>query len=198
VRQQASPRSQTAPDSPADIGPRGWKRILLDTWNDAGEDNLSLIAAGVAFYAFLALVPLLTAFVVSYGLVAEPSSVVRHMHSLTGMLPANAASIFGDQLMSMTEASGTKTGFALILALGIAVYGASKGAAAIMTALNIVYEVGESRGFAHRTMMALAMSVGMVLVLLLAILAVSALNFLETQLGAEQHDIGRRRVRVYR
>ena len=173
---------ESEPDSPADIPPRGWKRILVATWKDAGEDNLSLIAAGVAFYAFLALVPLLTAFVLSYGLVAEPAAVVRHMHTLTSVLPANAASIIGDQLKGMTEGSGTRTGFALLLALGIAVYGASKGAAAIMTALNIVYEVGESRGFVHRTLLALAMSAGMVAVLLLAILAVSALNFLEALL----------------
>src|SRR5829696_9494290 len=59
-------------DSPADIPPRGWKQILVATWKDAGEDNLGLVSAGVAFYAFLAFVPLLSAFVLSYGLIAEP------------------------------------------------------------------------------------------------------------------------------
>lgn len=113
-------------DSPTEIPARGWKRILVDTWKDASEDNLSLIGAGVAFYAFLALVPLLTAFVLSYGLVAEPASVVRHMHTLTSALPANAASIIGDQLKSMTETSGTRTGFALLVALAVAVCGASR------------------------------------------------------------------------
>ena len=167
-------------DGPKDIPPRGWKRILIATWKDAGEDNLTLIASGVAFYAFLAFVPLLSAFVLSYGLVAEPASVVRHMDMLTGVMPRDAAQIIGDQLMSMTEASGTKTGFALLVAIGIAVYGASKGAGAVITALNIVYEVGESRGFVKRTLLALAMTLGAVVVLFLAILALSAMNFLET------------------
>ena len=166
-------------ESPADIPPRGWKEILIATWKDAGEDNLTLISAGVAFYAFLAFVPLLTAFVLSYGLIAEPSSVVSHMQTLTSVMPQNAASIIGDQLQSMTTTSGAKTGFALLLALGIALYGASKGAGAIMTALNIVFEVGETRSFVKRTLMALAMTGGAVLVLFLAILAISALNFLE-------------------
>ncbi len=165
--------------SPADISPRGWKRILIDTWKDAGEDNLSLVAAGVAFYAFLAFVPLLTAFVLSYGLVAEPASVVGHMQTLTSIMPADTAGLIGDQLKSMTESEGAKTGFALILALGIALYGASKGAGSIMTALNIVFEVGESRSFVRRTSMALAMTAGAVVVLFLAIIAVSALHFLE-------------------
>lgn len=166
-------------DGPEDIPARDWKRILLDTWKDAGADNLSLVAAGVAFYAFLAFVPLLTAFVLSYGLIAEPSSVVGHMQTLTSIMPQNAAGIIGDQLESMTEADGARTGFALLVAVAIALYGASKGAGAIMTALNIAFEVEESRSFVRRTALALAMTAGAVLVLFLAILAVSALNFLE-------------------
>ena len=168
-----------AVDGPEDIPPRGWKEIALATWKDAGDDNLTLISAGVAFYAFLAFVPLLTAFVLSYGLIAEPSSVVSHMQTLTSVMPQNAAGIIGDQLESMTESSGAKTGFALLLALGIALYGASKGAGAVMTALNIAFEVEETRSFVRRTLLALTMTAGAVLVLFLAILAISALNFLE-------------------
>ena len=171
-------------DSPANIPPRGWKRILIATWKDAGEDNLGLVSAGVAFYAFLAFVPLLTAFVLSYGLIADPASVVRHMQTLTSVMPQNAAGIIGDQLTGMTETSDARTGVALMAAIGIAIYGASKGAAAIMTALNIAFEVEESRGFVERTLLALAMTVGAVLVLFLAILAISALNFLESLLPA--------------
>jgi len=36
-----------------------WKDVLLRTWKQQSEDNISLVAAGVAFYGFLALVPLL-------------------------------------------------------------------------------------------------------------------------------------------
>lgn len=159
-----------------------WKRIAVDTWKDAGADNLSLLAAGVAFYAFLALVPMLTALVLSYGLVADPASVVGHMQGLTRMMPAAAAGIIGDQLRAMTETSDARTGFALLLALGVAVYGASKGAGAITTALNIVYEVEEDRGFVRSTLFALAMTAGAVLALFLAILAIAALHFLEALL----------------
>ena len=166
-------------DGPQDISPRGWKRILIDTWKDSGEDNLTLVAAGVAFYAFLAFVPLLTAFVLSYGLVAEPASVVAHMQTLTSIMPSETAGLIGEQLRSMTETSGAKHGFALIVALAIALYGASKGAGSIMTALNIVFEVHEDRSFIKRTALAFGMTAGAVIVLFLAILAVSALHFLE-------------------
>jgi len=159
---------------------RRWKQVALATWREAGEDNVSLIAAGVAFYAFLAFVPLLTAFVLSYGLIAEPASVVRHMQTLTGIMPHNAAEIIGGQLSDMVEARGAATGFALLLALGIALYGASKGAGSIILALNIVFEVGEARGLVRRTLVALAMTAGAVLAMFLAVLAIAAMNFLET------------------
>lgn len=157
----------------------GWKRIAIDTWNDAGKDNLSLVAAGVAFYAFLAFVPLLTALVLSYGLFAEPETVVRDIGLLARILPASAASIAGDQLVAMTQGSDTRTGLALVVALAIALYGASKAADSIMTALNIVYGVKECRGFLGRLLTALGMTAGALFLLLLAVATVSALSFLE-------------------
>jgi membrane protein len=160
----------------------GWKRIAIDTWNDAGEDNLSLVAAGVAFYAFLAFVPLLTALILGYGLFADRLTVARDVIHLFEILPASAAAIAADQLEAMTESSDAKTGLALVASLAIAIYGASKAADAIMTALNIVYEVKECRGFVGRLLTALGMTAGAVFLLLLAVATISALTFLESLL----------------
>ena len=164
---------------PSDIPPRGWKEVLKATWKEAGEDNITLVAAGIAFYAFSALVPLLTAFVLTYGLVAEPSSVVSHTQMLTQAMPQQSASIIGDQLKSMTENAGTKTGFALLIALLIALYGASKGAGSLMTGLSIAWGTKETRGFVKRTLVAIGMVTGAVVAMVGAILAMSAMNLLE-------------------
>ena len=43
----------------------GWKQVAARTWKESSDDNIGLIAAGVAFYGFLALVPLLAAIVLS-------------------------------------------------------------------------------------------------------------------------------------
>lgn len=164
---------------PTDIRPRGWWEVLNRAWKESGEDHLEMLGAAVAFYAFLALVPLLTALVLTYGLVAEPSSVVQHMTTLTSVMPRDSAAIIGDQLQNMTESAGTKTGFALVIALAIALYGASKGATSVMTALNIAYDTEETRGFVTRTLMAIAMVAGAVVVMLLAILAFSVMGLVE-------------------
>ena len=53
-----------------------------------------LIAAGVIFYALLALVPALTALVSIYGLFADPVTLDRHMELLEGLIPAAASTSF--------------------------------------------------------------------------------------------------------
>ncbi|HYJ28798.1 MAG TPA: YihY/virulence factor BrkB family protein [Allosphingosinicella sp.] len=179
MRRQGADAPAAGEDSPADLPPRAWKDILVATWKEAGDDNISLVAAGVAFYSFLAFVPLLTAFVLTYGLVAEPASVVAHMQGLTSVMPQNAAEIIGDQLKSMTETGGGQKGLGLLVAIGIAFYGATKGAASVMTALNIAYDVVETRGFVKRTAMSFAMTGGALLTLFLAIVAVAGSNALE-------------------
>ena len=83
------------------MGWPAWKATALRTWTEAGEDNVGLVAAGVAFYGFLALVPLLGAIVLSYGIVAEPATVMRDMTRLTSVMPTDAAKLIGEQLMNV-------------------------------------------------------------------------------------------------
>lgn len=168
---------------PAQLTAAAWWEVAKRTWKQAGDDNLNLIAAGVAFYAFLAFVPLLAALVLIYGLVAEPASVVQHVRQLTDMLPADAARLIGRQLMSMTASAGTAEGFGLLLAILLSLYGAMRGATSIVTALNIVYEVEEDRSFGRAALMAVAISLGSFAALFIAIVAIAALGWLENWLS---------------
>ena len=168
--------------SPFDVPAAGWKAVLLRTWREAGDDNVSLLAAGVAFYGFLAMVPLLGSIVLSYGLVADPATVMEHIRSLTSVMPADAARLIGEQLLNVVTTSEGKKGFGLLLALGLALYGAMKGAGAVITALNVAYEQKETRGFVRVNLVTLAITVGAVLLAIGAMIAVAALGHLDTLL----------------
>lgn len=165
--------------SPWEMPPAGWKQALIRTWRETNDDNISLIAAGVAFYGFLALVPMLGAIVLSYGLLASPDTVMREMRGLTTVMPADAAKLIGDQLISVVETSHGKKGFGLVIALAIALYGAMKGAGAIVTALNIAYEEAEKRSFIRVNLLALAITVGGLMLAIGAVVAAAALGHLE-------------------
>jgi membrane protein len=157
-----------------------WKQILKRTWAESGDDDVGLLAAGVAFYFFLAFVPLLASIVLTYGLIADPATVAEHIRALAQTLPREAAAIIADQLQAIAggEKSGSH-GFGLLLAIGLAIYGASKGAGAIVKALNIAYEVKESRGFIKTTLLSLLITVGLMAVIAAATAAGSAIGFIE-------------------
>lgn len=157
----------------------GWKSVLLRTAREAGRDNVGLIAAGTAFYAFLAMVPMLGAVVLTYGLVADVQSVAGHLAALTRTLPADVGNLVAEQLLAVVQTSVDKKGLGLLIALAVALFGARNAAGSVITALNIAYEEEEKRGFIAVNLLALAMTAAAVLGLVFALLAIAALGFLQ-------------------
>ena len=155
-------------DSPWTIVRHDWKAVLKQTWTDSGTDNIGLIAAGTAFWGFASIAPLLGAVVLSYGLFATPETVADNIRSLFGVLPRDAAALIADQLKNVVGTSGGKQGWALILALALALYGGTQGASAIVTALNVAYEEKEDRGFVRLYVLAFAITGAAVLVAIAA------------------------------
>lgn len=176
-----SPQAARSGDasSPWKMPLAAWKEVALRAWHEAGEDNISLVASGVAFCGVLAMVPMLGAMVLSYGLIASPDTVVGNMQSLTSVMPAEAAKLVGDQLANVLHTAGTKKGFGLLLALAIALYGAMKGAGAIVTSLNIAYDEEEKRSFIRLNLLALAITIGALLLALLSIVSIAAMGHLQ-------------------
>ena len=96
-----------------------WSRVLKDAWRDSGEVNLGLIAAGVAFYGFLSLVPALSATLLLYGLFASPETLGDALLSLSKHLPAEAAKVVGDQIASLVAARSAGKSWGAAMALGL-------------------------------------------------------------------------------
>ena len=147
--------------------------LLKRTWRGASEDNAGLVAAGVSYYAFLAMVPLLAVCVLLYGLVATPETVARDIDALGRGLPPSAASLIGDQLQSVTEAKDNAKGLGLAVALAVALFGARNAARSIIGGLNVVFNVEEDRGFLKSNAIAIGVTLGAVVALALAGTAVS-------------------------
>ena len=111
-------------NSPAEMPASAWQDIVRRTYKRVWDDNVGLVAAGVAFYGFFALLSLLGLIVLFYGFVAEPITVVDHMRALTGVLPADVASVIGDQLMTAVRSSQQSKGVAIVIAFVVATMGA--------------------------------------------------------------------------
>lgn len=183
---------QAQADGPTDISASGWMGIAKQTWAESGKDNLNLVASGIAFNGFLAIFPLLTAVVLGYGLVASPGQVAQHIAMLTQSLPQDAASLIGDQLKNMVQSSSAATGIGVVVTLAVAIYGAMRGASGIITGLNIIYDIKESRSFVWQTLTALAITLGAILLFIVASVAISLVNSISAllpQLGGTVHQI---------
>ena len=66
-----------------------------------GTDNISMIAAGVAFYGLLAIFPAITAFVSIWGLIADPAQVQQQFAAVREIVPAEAWELLDEQLRSV-------------------------------------------------------------------------------------------------
>ena len=94
-----------------------WRAVLLDTYEAMSKDRLLAVAAGVVFYALLAIFPAITAFVSSYGLFANAGAIQDDLSLLANVLPAGGISIVQEQIARIAaQPSGLSIGFAVGLA----------------------------------------------------------------------------------
>ena len=147
------------------------------------EHNLTLISAGVAFYAFLAFVPTLIAVVSVYGLVAEPSDVARQVNSFASALPDEVEDFITFQLRSIVESSRTGVSVTLAVSLVIALWSASGGMAALITGLHVAQEREQPRSFVTKRGKALLLTIAAVVLLAVVVFLVAVLPGLVDDLG---------------
>ena len=180
--EQRSGHGRTAA-SPIDMPAKAWRAILKRVWFKTGTDNIGLMAAGVAFYAFLSIVPLFGALIMTYGLIADPASVATHMHTIIDLVPADAAKLIYEQLVNVTTTAASKKGLGLLVALAVSIYGATRASGAIMAALNVIYEQVERRSIFVTTAISFVMIVAAVMVGIMGLLAASVLGYVQSLLG---------------
>ena len=154
-----------------------------------GRDNLMLVAAGVAYYAMLAIFPGIAAFVSIYGIFADPNSVQGEIAGLGELLPENSLKLLTDALQAFARKSNSTLNIAALLSLAIAIWSAKAGVSALMTGLNIANETTEKRSLLIQQSAALALTIGAILFAILSLAAVALLpaliDFLPLSSGAK-------------
>jgi membrane protein len=170
-------------DKPTEVPPKGWWQVVRRGLKEFSNDQMSLIAAGVAFYAFLALVPTLIAAMLIYGLVASPSQVVQQVTSFAGALPKDAQSLLTSQLSSLAASSKSGLSIGVIVSLVLALWSASGGTSALVQAINDAYDEKETRNFVKKRGLALLLTVGAILFFAIAASLVAVFPALANALG---------------
>jgi membrane protein len=123
----------------------------------------SILAGGVAFFAFLSMFPALAALVSGYGLLSDPEHVRRQVDVLAGSLPPDVQKVIYDQMARLTARSSGSLTFEAALGLIAALWAATKGMRALITGLSLAFGQDETRGFIRLNVTAFLFTVGGVL-----------------------------------
>src|SRR3954463_13074941 len=169
--------------APWQIPWKGWKDILIRTYEQVNKDRVLAVAAGVVFYGLLALFPAITAIVSSYALFAKPSTINDHLSSIAGILPGGAFDIIKDQAGRVVAKGDVKLGLAFLFSFLLAVWSANGGMKAMIDAINVAYEEEEKRGFFKLNAVSLAFTFGGLVAILFAIGCVVALPIVLNTIG---------------
>jgi membrane protein len=155
-----------------------WKDIAIRTWKRTWQDNVGLVSAGVAYYGFLAIVPLLGLVVLVYGLLADPKKVVDDFQMLAIIFPADVANLIAEQLLGAIKTTQETKGIGIVVGLLVALYGATNGAGAVVTALNIAYSEKEKRSLPRYYLTTIVMTLIAVALAIVVLVALTVITFL--------------------
>jgi membrane protein len=160
-------------DTPVQIPPRGWWQVTRRAFAESKADHVPMLAAGVAFFAFLAVFPALIAGLTLYGLVADPAQVAQQVEALAGALPEDAQPLITDQLGSVVASDNGALGIGLVVSLLAALWSASSGTGNLVQAINLAYDEEETRGFVKLRATALLLTLGAIVFMLVTLALVA-------------------------
>ena len=134
--------------------------------------ELDLIAAGVAFYAFLAMFPAAAAIIAIWGMISDADLIRQEIVLSKGFLPEQAYELIVDQINSLLTMNSGGIGLTTALSTAFALWSARAGVAALIRGLNAIHHLPNRAGHWHQAR-ALVMTIGMVaLVIAVLIMAV--------------------------
>ena len=165
--------------APWDIPLLGWKDILWRTYRAVGRDRLPALAGGVTFFLLLAIFPALAAFVSVYGLFLDLGQVERQLGQLSAIVPREAVSLIGGQMVRLAVRPHTTLGAAFVGSTLASIWSANAGLKSLFDGLNVAYGEVEKRPYFRRTLITYAATLAAVAFLVaVAALTVAAPLFL--------------------
>ncbi len=163
-------------------------RLLINTLREGMEDDLLDRAAGLSFYFLFSLFPLMLLLASLLGILHAPDMIRNAIAVLSGALPGAAAHLVAGQLWQLLRQPRDD-----LLSLGtlLLLYSGSQGISGLMTALNIAYEVPETRSYPHRLALSLLLTISAGLFLAIGLaLALLGSKLLAVMLGGHRTGLG--------
>lgn len=139
----------------------------------ADDHFLTLVAAGVAFYAFLALVPTIVVAMTLYGMVADPADIEQRIGDQAGGVPDEVRALLVAQIRATANGGSATRTITVVAGLVIALWTASAGMNGLIRGIDIAH--GRSpRRFVEQRGLSLGLTLAALLLLVMIALLVVA------------------------
>lgn len=146
-------------------------RFALGLLDRLATVKIGLIAAGVAFYAMLAVFPGLSATIALWSAFADPDVIRTYLSVADDFIPPEAFALLNDQIMSLLVGPRTAIGWGTILSAAVALFSARAGVGALIEGLNLIHGT-KPRATVLSFLFGYAMTVALVGVMLAALATV--------------------------
>ena len=142
-----------------------WRRAVAV----ATSDRISLVSAGCAFYAMLALFPAISLCISVYGLIFDVAMVEPQLELLQGVLPEDSHALIAGHVHELVETPPARLEWGVGISAAIALWSASAGIRAMLGALNMVHGESEQRGPIRFYVTALLLTLGAILAVIVGL-----------------------------
>ncbi|WP_299703617.1 YihY/virulence factor BrkB family protein [uncultured Tateyamaria sp.] len=151
-----------------------WWRAITHVARLNDEKHLGLIAAGVAFYAILAVFPGIAATIALWGMIGDPALALEQIEEFRALIPSDVYVLLTAQLTKLATTDGLTLGWASLLSFGFALWSARAGVAALMQGLNAIYDAPNRSGLSQylRAFLLTLSLIGVVLIAMACIVVV--------------------------
>jgi membrane protein len=153
------------------LGGLSSKDLAERVWSEIKKDEVFGRAAQLSYYFLLALFPLLIFLTSFIGVVIGSGTGLRHslFNYLGQVMPAAALQLVETTIREIVNASGGgKISFGILAAL----WAASNGMGAITQALNVAYDVNETRPWWKQRLVAVGLTIALSLLIITALVIV--------------------------
>lgn len=149
--------------------------ILQRVVSEVRDDQVALVAAGVAFYWLLSVFPALATGVSIWALFGDPQAFTQAFETYGGLIPADFVLLVDQQVQEVRSANQPFLTFGAVAGVVASVWAANTGVKGIVSGLNVAWDLPETRGFLRRNLVGFALLALGVAVAALASLAFAAL-----------------------
>jgi membrane protein len=119
-------------------------------WVRIEARELGLIAAGVAFFGFLAVFPALAAVIALWGFAADPTVISGELELMADFLPSDALTLLREQVDGLLQANNRQLGWTTLFSTVLALWSARAGVAALIRGLNAIHDLPPREGIGHQ------------------------------------------------